>query len=171
MDRAIVAQSHPITQPRKTKRNVCTVPLRASEATPAKMTAHTTAQPTLYAVSLLSDSLIPPSSLFSPLTHNPPADGAGLLDIDTERIRSELGGGVANGQSRSPPLTYHQAARHRWRLAQNMGPLSRRPKRPAGMARRMLYSVGARGGPGRGRTSSKTPSSIPAASAPMRRQR
>jgi hypothetical protein len=45
-----VAESHPITHPRKTKKKVCAVSLLASDATPAKMIAHTKAQPMLYAV-------------------------------------------------------------------------------------------------------------------------
>jgi hypothetical protein len=43
----MVADSHPITQPPKTVRNVCRVALSVAEETPAKMTAQTIAQATL----------------------------------------------------------------------------------------------------------------------------
>jgi hypothetical protein len=45
-----VAESHPIIHPRKSKKKVCAVSLLASDATTAKIAAHTTAQPMLYAV-------------------------------------------------------------------------------------------------------------------------
>jgi hypothetical protein len=46
----MVADSHPITHPEKTTMKVWQVSLLAVADTTAKMTAHTTAQPMLYAV-------------------------------------------------------------------------------------------------------------------------
>jgi hypothetical protein len=43
----MVADSHPITHPPKTKTNVCVVTLSAMDHTAAKMAAQTIAQPTL----------------------------------------------------------------------------------------------------------------------------
>jgi hypothetical protein len=44
---AMVADNHPMTQPKKTKTNVCTVWFLPTAATTAKTTAQTTAQPML----------------------------------------------------------------------------------------------------------------------------
>jgi hypothetical protein len=44
---AIVADSHPIHHPPKINTNVCRVAAPAADETPAKMTAHTMAQPML----------------------------------------------------------------------------------------------------------------------------